>query len=326
MKSVYVYADALGFLGSPGAPIAPPLDLELYLVHHTAVPPHIESTDAVLEGIAQFRSRVKKFPQLVIPERRGHLGQLGDLGQEIGVILGLQDTPRNVHVRCLHEAGIRVMALAYDGINELGSGYLNLDVGLTDAGRKVLKDCAEVGMIVDLSHAGHQTAREVIDYISARRLPVPVMASHGGCYGVYPHPRNLPDDVLRGIANLNGVVGIAALSFILGPAHETSAPAFRRHIEHAIKVCGREAVVIGSDCPYVLESPREGQERCRRMAEQLDKRGVLGVRYPDYLQTGPKLMELLVAMIDGSILDPEEFLPGLVGQNFLSFLGRSLSQ
>jgi len=73
--------------------------------------------------------------------------------------------------------------------------------GLTDFGRQVVKRMNELGMLVDVSHAGEQTFWDVIQ-VSTK----PIIASHSCVYNLTPHRRNLKDDQIKAIAKNGGVI------------------------------------------------------------------------------------------------------------------------
>ncbi len=75
--------------------------------------------------------------------------------------------------------------------------------GLTDFGKQVIKRMNELGMIVDISHAGEQTFWDVIALTTK-----PIMASHSSVYALTPHRRNLKDEQIKAIAKNGGVVQI----------------------------------------------------------------------------------------------------------------------
>jgi len=73
--------------------------------------------------------------------------------------------------------------------------------GLTDSGKQVVKRMNELGMMIDVSHAGEQTFWDVIE-LSAK----PIIASHSCVYNLTPHRRNLKDDQIKAIAKNGGVI------------------------------------------------------------------------------------------------------------------------
>jgi membrane dipeptidase len=60
-----------------------------------------------------------------------------------------------------------------------------------------------LGMLVDISHVSVKTMSDVLDTTSA-----PIIASHSSARGVNDHTRNVPDDILKRVANNGGVIMI----------------------------------------------------------------------------------------------------------------------
>ncbi|MEO6721719.1 MAG: dipeptidase [Ferruginibacter sp.] len=74
-------------------------------------------------------------------------------------------------------------------------------LGLTDMGRKIVARLNEAGVMVDVSHVGEQTFRDVMATSTK-----PVIASHSCAWALSPHRRNLKDSQLLAIAKSGGVV------------------------------------------------------------------------------------------------------------------------
>jgi membrane dipeptidase len=78
-----------------------------------------------------------------------------------------------------------------------------LHKGLTDFGKQVVQRMNQLGMLIDVSHAGDQTFWDVIK-LSTK----PIIASHSSVYSLVPHRRNLKDDQIKAIAKNGGVIQI----------------------------------------------------------------------------------------------------------------------
>lgn len=318
------YGDAQAFLGFPGQPprIEKGTLLDLALV--TCAPPAGPCAQSLKETIAAcetFKTQLTATDAARIVTRADQVDV--DDGR-VNLVLGLQNLPadtgsKNMDWFRLREAGVRVIGPVFDGINPFGSGCLNLDMGMTDAGEDALCRIQDYEMILDLSHAGHRTAREALEVMDRRNIDIPVMASHGGCYAVYSHFRNLPDDVLVGIAKRGGVVGIASLTFILNK-QLNGVNAFFPHLEHVVQVCGSGSVVIGSDAPYVLYTEEQERKVFEQMKGLIDPDGTWGARCPMYVPDfkGPRKIQKIIDTSYGV------FDEGIFGKNLLSFFQRAL--
>jgi membrane dipeptidase len=164
-------------------------------------------------------------------------------------------------LRAFHDLGVRYMTLTHSAnidwadsccaLRELG--------GLSPFGREVVREMNRLGMLVDVSHVSGETMHQAIDVSEA-----PVIFSHSNARALTPHPRNVPDDVLRRMPENGGVVMITFVpSFLneevmrwanLPPEQRRATPEPRatmddaiRHIEHVRNIAGIEHIGIGAD-------------------------------------------------------------------------------
>jgi membrane dipeptidase len=193
-------------------------------------------------------------------------------------------------LRMYHELGVRYLTLTH--ADSVGWADAATDApkanGLTDFGREVVAEMNRLGMLVDISHVSAATMHAALDVSKA-----PIIASHSSTYALAPHPRNVPDDVLRRIKTNNGVVMVNFFSgFVVEesarmmsnmfnvsralrekfPVREEYSRAMKQwhsehpmpagtvqdlvnHIDHIVKIAGVDHAGLGSDYDGVSQLP-----------------------------------------------------------------------
>ncbi len=188
------------------------------------------------------------------------------------------------------ERGVRYVGLTHFGHNQFGDSsnpnFVRDDGpkwnGLSPLGRDLVKTLNDNGIMVDVSHTGKETMMQ-----AANLSRTPIIASHSGVKAVADSARNLDDEQLRKIAEVNGVAQMVALGAyvklptpeqqearaaldaefgdrstwdqakrdlyverrreITAMAREANLSDFVDHIDHAVKVAGIDHVGIASD-------------------------------------------------------------------------------
>lgn len=327
------YADSQAFLALQGQP--PIFDQErrprLSLALVTSAPPFAKDFHAALAAHDTFRG------QALSNANTHEVRVMGDVGGPgMGLLFGLQHAPERMtyeRVRTLAREGIRAMTLAFDEATEYGGGFLAAG-GLTNRGRQLIKWMGEFGIILDLSHSNHETAREALDFIGKSNLQMKPMASHTGCYEIFRHPRNLPDDILLRIVRMDGYIGINLISFLLCERgrgiHYLSF--FLSHVRHAISfVDGYTKIGIGSDCPHIDQTMEDAEKNYLRLKQMLKTDGKFGEYFPDrppeIILHGNKMMKTIKESAgEGWHSYHREMEECLYGKSFRRFLERSLPQ
>lgn len=159
-------------------------------------------------------------------------------------------------IQLYYDLGVRWMLMAYNTSNRAGGGCQDEDGGLTNFGRAMVAEMERVGMLLCLSHTGHRTVREVIAIATQ-----PLIFSHSNCAALHPHPRNIPDELIRACAATGGVVGINGVGIFLGK-NDISSETYARHVDHVVQLVGPAHVSIALD--YVFDM-RELEEHLEKM-------------------------------------------------------------
>ncbi|MCY3669032.1 MAG: membrane dipeptidase [Gemmatimonadetes bacterium] len=106
-----------------------------------------------------------------------------------------------------YREGIRVMCPSHLSATSWADSCaeLNDPPGLTDFGRDVIRTCNELGMLVDLAHCSDYTCRDAIAVATK-----PMIATHTKAQALSRSLRDMPDDLMREIAEGGGVVCVLA--------------------------------------------------------------------------------------------------------------------
>jgi microsomal dipeptidase-like Zn-dependent dipeptidase len=112
--------------------------------------------------------------------------------------------------------------------------------GLTPDGFALLGQMAELGFILDISHLAEEGVWQGLDLKFPR-----VCASHAHAQALTPTDRHLSDNVIRAVAERNGVIGLVLYNAFLEPRWKqdksiavTLHEHLRRHANHIAKLVG----------------------------------------------------------------------------------------
>ena len=209
----------------------------------------------------------------------------GRIASLIGIEGGHQIANNMAVLREYARLGVRYMTLTWNNTNEFADAAVGEHKwhGLNDRGREIVAEMNRIGMIVDLSHVSADTMRDVL---AASKLPV--MFSHSSCFSVNPHPRNVPEDVQRMLADNDGVQMITAVpGFVSAAVHEwvaageqgprpaVSVKDVADHVEAARDVMGVDHVGVGGDYDGTGAMPTgmEDVGKYQNLFEELRSRG-----------------------------------------------------
>jgi membrane dipeptidase len=195
-------------------------------------------------------------------------------------------------LREMHALGVRYMTLTHSESLDWADSATDEPKchGLSPFGEQVVAEMNKLGMFVDISHVSVETMKHAL-----RVSKAPVIASHSSAFALAEHPRNVPDDVLKLVAENGGVVMVNFYpGFILAEGARSRAKMFEvmrefrkkypkeedlrealkqwqnenpiprgsvhdvvDHIEHIIKVAGIDHVGLGSDFDGIPSTPEQ---------------------------------------------------------------------
>lgn len=152
-----------------------------------------------------------------------------------------------------YQAGLRSLGIVWSRPNVFGDGVPDLfpsspDIGsgLTNAGKRLVRECNKLGIMIDTSHLTEKGFWDVIELSDA-----PIVATHSNAHALSAGARNLTDKQLDAIADSNGLVGISFAVMMLredGKLNKnTPLEQIVRHIQYISNRIGIEHVALGSD-------------------------------------------------------------------------------
>ena len=114
-------------------------------------------------------------------------------------------------------------------------------------GKQCVERMNKVGMLIDVSHCGQQTAYDAVMYSKK-----PIIMSHVGAKGVWDIKRMAGDDLIKAIGSKGGVVGIeSAPHTTMSKTKMThDLDSVMEHFEYVKNLIGIDHVGFGVDCLY----------------------------------------------------------------------------
>ena len=186
------------------------------------------------------------------------------------------------NLRLFHDLGVRYATLTHNCHNAFADAALFTNAsgatiaalpywnGLSKRGRVVIEEMNRIGMLVDLAHVSVNTMRDVLggNQTKYEGSKSPVIFSHSSAYAICPHPRNVPDDVLRLVKKTKSIVMVNfSPDFISCTSSKSLSglPKFypenstlhqvARHITYIGDLIGYDYVGLGSDFDGIFDTP-----------------------------------------------------------------------
>ncbi len=155
-------------------------------------------------------------------------------------------------IRKWFDYGLRIVQIHYSSqdsqsqspMEKLGGGSDEPNQGLTELGKRAVKQLNRLNMIIDLSHCSEKTTMDVI-----RMTNIPVMASHANAMALTPVSRNKSDTELMAIANSGGVIGVTPIAWMIDRDGDGKGNIddFIAHVDYIVHLVGIDHVGVASD-------------------------------------------------------------------------------
>ena len=203
-----------------------------------------------------YRECVEYKKRLSLPEKAILAVEGGSL---------LDEKPERLQI--LKDDGVSILTLVWGGECCVGGAH-DTKKGFTPFGREVLKECARLGILADLSHASDRMTDEALE------TDAPLLFSHSNSRAVRNHTRNLTDKHFLAAVRRGAPVGVSMCADHLGeePTFETVC----RHVLHFLELGGEDILCMGCDLDGIRRGPRElvDQSSLLLLEEALDNAGV----------------------------------------------------
>lgn len=167
----------------------------------------------------------------------GKIGVLMSI-EEGGVLGGDLDKLKQAY-----QDGVRLITLTWNYPNGLGEPHCGEQhKKLTPKGIEFVEAMQDLGIVVDCSHLNDAGTEQLGDI-----LDVPFVASHSNAREVTAHTRNLPDNLIKLIANKGGVIGLNFAQSFLGTSPVSRIDDIVKHGLYLINKGGEDVVALGTD-------------------------------------------------------------------------------
>lgn len=115
----------------------------------------------------------------------------------------------------IYDLGVRSVNIVWNNDNKFGGGAKgDKTKGLTALGKELVEKLVDRKIAIDLSHSNEKTFYDIIELCNELKNegkdPI-VFASHSNVKEICNHKRNLSDDQIIKIKELNGVVGVVGV-------------------------------------------------------------------------------------------------------------------
>lgn len=202
--------------------------------------------DHIVRYVDIFHHRIVNNPRMIFVKNKRDL-TMALVDNKIGALLSLEGVDalagNLAYLRVLYYLGFRAIGITWNEANWAADGVMEpRKAGFTKKGKLLVKECNQLGLILDVSHLSVRAFWELTE-LSTR----PFIASHSNAYAICPHPRNLSDGQIQALIQLGGQIGITFVpQFVYGMGQPAIADVLR-HIDHVCSLGGSHHIGFGSD-------------------------------------------------------------------------------
>lgn len=177
-----------------------------------------EAAQSVLEQIALIHRMVKRYPEVFemasTADDVERIMREGRIASMIGIEGGHAIEGSLQMLGRYYDLGARYMTLTHSATLSWADSATDKAQhgGLSPFGEEVVREMNRLGMLVDISHVSVETMEDAL-----RVSRAPVIASHSSAFELARHPRNIPDRILKRVAENGGLIMINYYSGFVVP-------------------------------------------------------------------------------------------------------------
>ena len=146
-------------------------------------------------------------------------------------------------VEKVHSLGCRFMQLTYNNQSLLATGcYENIDGGVTNFGKEVIKEMNRVGIVIDMSHSAEKSTLDAIE-LSEK----PIAITHANPFFWHNAKRNKSEVLLKNLSDSGGMLGLSLYAHHLKDGSNCKIENFCEMVAKTAELIGVKNIGIGSD-------------------------------------------------------------------------------
>ena len=224
-------------------------------------------------------------------------------------------------VEKVYDLGCRFMQLTYNNQSLLATGcFENVDSGVTNFGKEVIKEMNRLGLVIDMSHSAEKST---IDAINISQKPIAI--THANPTFWYAAKRNKSDELLKILSKNDGMLGLSLYPHHLKNGTNCTLESFCEMVAKTADVMGVEKIGIGSDLCFnqpdaVVEWMRNGTWAKAKNFGEGTKKNSGFPKQPDWFIDARGFLNLEIGLSKVGFGKNE--ISGILGDNWFNFYKR----
>ncbi len=217
----------------------------LNAVHVTVV--YHEDYDEFLARVSEWNVLFKKNSDLIFLGKDYKDIEKAKSENKTAIFFGFQNcSPIEDDINLVekvHELGCRFMQLTYNNQSLLATGcYENVDSGVTNFGKEVIKEMNRIGIVIDMSHSAEKSTLDAIE-LSEK----PIAITHANPFFWHSAKRNKSDTLLKNLSDSGGMLGLSLYAHHLKDSSNCKLENFCGMVAKTADLMGVKNIGIGSD-------------------------------------------------------------------------------